>query len=115
MARERKTAIMARYGRKEPALARYGTMKNVYRAMAPQISHVVSSPQQLSDILDNKPCTPAQASAVDKAVEYLLDRPHRILDRLMEQAAPEQLPDLLCLREALAVPDEVLRGDEAAA
>ena len=102
-----KTKIMTRYGRREEALQRYGSMTSFFTTCQPMLGEELKSVQHFARVLDNQPCTPAQARVVEDAIEYYLDRPRRIMDTMKIEADKGKhmhsvkVSDYLCLRASL--------------
>lgn len=81
-----KTAFMSMFGRKELILKHYSSIKSFQKAAAPWIEGVVPvSSDSFARILDNEPCTPEQATAVELAIDALIDRPRVLIERLKRE------------------------------
>lgn len=109
-----KTAVMAMMGRKPAIIRQFGSIAGFRRAAHLWLDGIVpQSNDTLTRIIDNQPCTPAQATAVEKAIFVLMDRPKTILDGFAGEYTNEgkmtfdlSVGDMLCLRAALRLDEE---------
>jgi len=110
-----KTAFMSKMGRKPDVIRQFGSMKGFQKAAKPWISGVVPvSIDALAKIVENEPCTPEQATAVEDAIYELMERPRAILqkcsDAYMESGKMDftlSIADISALRASLRVDEDV--------
>ena len=104
-----KNSNMPRYGRKEIALRRFGSMTNFYDQCKPMVGDVFKSVQHFARVLDNQPCTTKQSAVMEAAIDYYLDRPTRIIKEMEKRAElgktshTIKIADYVCLRASLRI------------
>ena len=109
-----KTSMMTLFNRKPDIIRRYGTMKCFYDAAQPYVAgSVPANLTAFSQIIDNQPCTPEAAKAVEQAITELIDRPREIIHKLVEKLESSgemettvTISELACLQAALRATDE---------